>query len=190
MTISINLRVADCLTAFSGTVSGRGIAASLIKAKAANPGLDVVAIVDGTSCTTASEAQAAIDAYRERPFTIEAVTAGHDVTEKRIEMLMRAIELGADIDTVETLRDADRISAKDSITLPFGRYEHCSRSKSWARLGKGDSVVWGERVDGGYAVSTPGSWTVGSSDGFNRKTTTSWRVRQIAVGSETWWTAD
>jgi hypothetical protein len=190
MTISIQIRVGDSLVDHSGAITGRAIAAALIKAKKNNSDAIVSAVVDGVVCSTATEAQAAIDAYRDRPVYLEHVIAGHEVSEKRIDTLLHAIELGADIDTVETLRDATRVSTKDSITLPFGRYEHCSRSKGWARLGTGDSVVWGERVDDGFAVRTPGSWTVGSSDGFSRKTTTSWHVRQIVVGPETWWTAD
>src|SRR5690606_24636110 len=105
--------------------------------------------------------------------------------ETRRESLRLAIEAGAPRKTLEQIAEAVRVKRCDTITLPPGRYERLSRGRGWARKGKGASAEWGERVDGGYRVG-PGRWSVGSSDGFNRKSSTDWSVEHVAVGSETW----
>lgn len=117
--------------------------------------------------------------------TIDPICAGHDVNDVRRESLLMAIALGAPEKILITLRDAARVSRKNTIILPPGRFERLSRGKGWARLGKGNSVTWGERDDEGYLVG-PGKWTVGSNDGFNRKDSVSWDVKHIVVGTETW----
>lgn len=114
-----------------------------------------------------------------------ALCEGHDVSDTRRESLARALELGADKKTVERIRDAARLARKTTIVIPSGRYDHLSRGKGWARMGRGASVTWGERVDGGYRVG-PGKWTVGSDDGFRRKSKLDWVVSHVQVGEQTW----
>lgn len=118
--------------------------------------------------------------------TLEQLLEGHEVKDSRKETLVRAIELGASDDVLETLRDALRIHRNSqTIVLPALRYEHLSRGRGWARKGRGREVTWGERVDGGYQVG-PGRWTVGATDGFSRKDSCDWSVKHVQVGSETW----
>jgi hypothetical protein len=116
---------------------------------------------------------------------LETLFEGHEVSDERKETLQRAIEIGADDKTLEMLRDATRVAQRETIVLPSHKYENLSRGRGWARKGKGDRVTWGEREDGGYRVG-PGRWSVGSTDGFNRKGSTEWTVEHVQVGSETW----
>jgi hypothetical protein len=118
---------------------------------------------------------------------IDALCTGHTVSDSRRESLIIALGLGADDSTLVRLRDAGRLdrSGRRTVDLPPGRYEHCSRGRGWARRGRGDSAVWGERVDAGYRVGV-GRWTVGSTDGFSRKSSEDWTVEHIRVGTETW----
>ena len=118
--------------------------------------------------------------------TIARICAeGRDVDDARRETLLIAIALGASDKILVAIRDAARVSHKDTIVLPPGRFEHCSRGRGWARLGKGDNVTWGERDAKGYLVG-PGKWAVGSSDGYKRKDSVAWNVKHISVGAETW----
>ena len=119
--------------------------------------------------------------------TIDRICAeGRDVNDARREILLIAIALGANDKILITIRDAMRVSRTDTVVLPPGRFEHLSRGKGWARLGKGDNVTWGERAEkGGYRVG-PGKWAVGSSDGYTRKDSIPWTVKHITVGAETW----
>ena len=118
--------------------------------------------------------------------TIERICSeGRDVDDARRETLLIAIALGASDKTLITIRDAMRVCRKETIVLPPGRFEHCSRGRGWARLGKGDNVTWGERVEKGYQVG-PGKWAVGSNDGYKRKDSVAWTVKHIAVGDQTW----
>jgi len=100
-------------------------------------------------------------------------------------MLEVAIALGADLETLEILRDASRISRILTIRLPAHRYEGLSRGRGWARKGRGDSVEWGEKASGGYRVG-PGEWDVGATDGFSRKGSVHYVVSHVQVGPETW----
>lgn len=120
---------------------------------------------------------------------LTTLLAGHEVSDRRRESLQFAIEAGVDQATLETLRDTLRLARKDTIVLPRQRFELMSRGRGWCRMGRGDSAVWGEREDGGYRVG-PGRWTVGGHDGFQRKGQDEWRVRHIAVGTQTWTVAD
>lgn len=118
--------------------------------------------------------------------TIETLTVGRtNISAKRIESLTIAIGLGADEATLIELRDAEHLSRTATVRLPAHRLEGMSRGRGWARMGRGDSAVWGERVDGGYRVG-PGRWTVGGNDGFNRKGSNEYTARHIAVGDQTW----
>jgi hypothetical protein len=83
-----------------------------------------------------------------------------------------------------------RLSRLETICLPAHRYEGLSRGRGWARQGKGDSVVWGERVEGrGYRCG-PGKWVVGATDGFRRKDSATWDVTHVLVGTEKWTMAE
>lgn len=105
-------------------------------------------------------------------------------TETRLEILEQANAL-VDDDTFRAISDALRCSRKETVTLPVHRFENLSRGRGWARKGRGDSAVWGERVDGGYRVG-PGRWTVGGHDGFARKAEDSWTVKHVRVGDAVW----
>lgn len=120
---------------------------------------------------------------------LDALCEGHKVSDVRRERLAEAIRLGASEAVLVTLRDANRTSTTTTITLPEGRYSHCSRAKGWCRKGRGTSAEWGERVDGGYRVG-PGKWLVCSSDGFRREERLEWLVREVQVGTATWLVAD
>lgn len=116
---------------------------------------------------------------------LDTLLAGRTVSEVRRETLALAIELGASPEALEILIDARRVSRCDAIVLPPNRLEGMSRGRGWCRRGRGDGVVWGERVDGGYRVS-PGRWVVGGHDGFSRKKSDTWDVEHVTVGSCTW----
>lgn len=107
------------------------------------------------------------------------------VGDSRLKSLTIAHEAGVSDDDLLTLANSRRLSRTATITLPAHRYEGMYRGRGWARLGRGDSVVWGERVAGGYRVG-PGYWTVGGHDGSHRKGTTTWDVSHVQVGGETW----
>lgn len=121
--------------------------------------------------------------------TLDALLSGHAVSDTRRQSLELAISLGADEQTLIILRDARRLKRADTIVLPAHRFEGLSRGRGWARQGRGDAAIWGERTDGGYRVG-PGRWTVGGHDGFRRKGQDEWRTRHVAVGAQTWTVAD
>jgi len=122
---------------------------------------------------------------------IEELLFGHEdnVSEKRREALVLAIELGADDATLIVLRTVIRLDRSETVILPAHKFEGLSRGRGWARKGRGKNVTWGERVNEGYRVG-PGNWVVGGNDGFSRKGETPWRVEHIKVGDQTWTTAE
>jgi hypothetical protein len=73
------------------------------------------------------------------------------ISEQRLESLSIAHPLVDDA-TFARLANALRLRRADTITLPAHRFEGLSRGRGWARKGRGASVEWGERVDGGYRV--------------------------------------
>lgn len=107
------------------------------------------------------------------------------ISPSRLETLTQAHPLVADA-TFRLLASAMRVARKASIVLPAHRYESLSRGRGWARQGRGDSAIWGDREDKGYRVTTTGRWVVGASDGFSRKDETTWDVTRVVVGAETW----
>ena len=121
--------------------------------------------------------------------TIDDLIAGHDVSAKRQETLAIAIAAGVDDRTLAALRDARRVNRRDTIILPAHRFEGLSRGRGWARQGRGDGAVWGERTDQGYRVG-PGRWVVGATDGFARQAQDGWTVRHVTVGTATWTMAE
>lgn len=104
---------------------------------------------------------------------------------KRQESLDLAHAAGVSDKTFATLIDANRLARRSVIVLPAHRFELLSRGKGWARKGRGTSVEWGDRADGGYSVGA-GRWTVGGNDGFRRKGENTWTVSHVSVGVETW----
>lgn len=105
---------------------------------------------------------------------------------KRFEKLLWALQAKAPYEALKTIATATRVSTTEQITLPVGRYAHTSRGKGWCRKGTGSDAEWGNGpVDGVYLVG-PGTWTVGSDDGYNRKDKTTWKVESLRVGDQTW----
>lgn len=115
---------------------------------------------------------------------IERLVPGATPTEKRLESLTIAHPLVDDA-TFAALVTAMNVARKDTVTLPVQRFENLSRGRGWARKGRGDSAVWGERTEKGYRVG-PGRWTVGGQDGFSRKGEVAWTVKHVTIGTETW----
>lgn len=115
-----------------------------------------------------------------------------NISEARLKTLARATELGVTDSLFLRIANAAAVGRSGgSLVLPPGRYDHCSRGKGWARHGRGDTVQWGESVTGGYRVNVTGRWTVGSSDGFNRKDQQTYTVSCLAInGDETWLIAE
>lgn len=113
-----------------------------------------------------------------------------DVTASRRESLALAHTAGVDDATLRLLADVTRLRRTNWIALPAGRYEHLSRGKGWARLGRGQSATWGERVEDGYKAAREGEWVVGSDDGFSRKDQVEWQVRHVQVSDAVWTIAD
>lgn len=135
------------------------------------------AIVSDTSAEAAPDdvgadarADIAIDA-------LAALLGDAQLTEARRETVRIAVRLGADVDALREIVTATRVSRSEAITLPAGRYAHLSRGRNWQR--RNDGVF----VDGAVG---PGKWTVGSTDGFNRKDKTAWTVIHVQVGAQTW----
>lgn len=116
---------------------------------------------------------------------LTALAARHELTDQRRESLARAIALGAGDSVLEVLAEATRLSRSAAIVLPPIRLERLSRGRGWCRRGWGDSAEWGVRVESGYRV-TPGRWIVYGTDGFSRRDESTWIVRHVQVGSETW----
>ena len=106
------------------------------------------------------------------------------ISESRLDTLTIAHPLVDDA-TFKRIGNALRVARKDTIVLPMHHLETLSRGRGWARLGHGDSAIWGERTDGGYRVSA-GVWSVGGHDGFSRKRADTWTVEHVQVGGLTW----
>lgn len=122
--------------------------------------------------------------------TIETLIQDKEISEFRMETLKKAIELGADENTLVLLRDAVRVCRRGVIVLPQHHFQSLSRGRGWCRsLGKGETS-WGERTEKGDYEVGPGSWSVGATDGFSRKKSTGWVVKNIQVGGETWTVAN
>lgn len=108
-----------------------------------------------------------------------------DASAARVESLVIAAEAGASDALIARLAGAVRLARKSSVELP-ARYAGLSRSKGWARLGRGEGAEWGEVTNSGFRVAAPGSWTTFSSDGFSREKRETWKVEHVQVGDKTW----
>lgn len=105
--------------------------------------------------------------------------------EGRNETLRVAHEAGVSDEDLLRIAGSIRVSRGPTIEVPL-KYGHTSRAKSWARLGSGDYVEWGE-IDGSRAtLHDEGEWVVFSSDGFKRQKKTTWKVEHVQVGDQTW----
>lgn len=134
--------------------------------------------------TNSQNETASLSQNEEEKITVAEIVGDKDVTDMRKETLQIAIDNGASREQITQIRDAVRASRKETIVLPFHRFELLSRGRGWARKGNRDKAVWGEREDKGYRVGA-GSWTVGGNDGFSRKGETKWEVKNIAFGGVT-----
>jgi len=133
--------------------------------------------------TIETSAAATIDVAAAR---LDALCAKHaPVSAVRRESLAVAISLGADATTLATLADAVRVSRKETVLIPQGRFARLSRGKGWCRSGKGAGASWAELEGNEYRVG-PGKYVVGSNDGFTRKEQTDWTVSHVQVGTQTW----
>jgi hypothetical protein len=105
------------------------------------------------------------------------------------EALKEAHHLQVDDKVFKEIAVATKVSKGSEIVLPAHKYEGLSRGRGWARKGRGVTAVWGERASGGYQVG-PGDWEISSTDGFNRKGSNKWTVKNIQVGEMIWTLAD
>ena len=101
------------------------------------------------------------------------------------ELLADAHALECSDEAFRKIADAHYVGQGPTVELPLGKFERLSRGRGWARKGQGDRVAWGERTRDGYTVG-PGRWTVGSTDGFSRKSSVDWWVEHVQVGTQTW----
>jgi hypothetical protein len=112
-------------------------------------------------------------------------------SEKRTEILASAHGLGVDDATFKKLAESTRINRAEEITLPSHRHETLSRGSGWATNSDiGVTLRSRESTKGaGYRVP-PGKWSVGASDGYQRKGATDWTVEHVTVGPHTWTVAN
>lgn len=106
---------------------------------------------------------------------------GETVKPDRAKTLIRAAAAGLSPAQLKKIAEAWRVSSKpEGVRLPAGKYENLSRGKGWCRLGSGSNVTWADRHDdGGYLANEAGKWVVGSSDGFNRKDSSTYKVEKV-----------
>jgi hypothetical protein len=128
---------------------------------------DAAATPDSVECD--ARADIAVDAM--------AAALSTTVGDHRRASLRIALIAGADVDVLREIACASRVARHMTIALPAGRYAHLSRGRNWQR--RSDGVF----VDGEVGA---GRWTVGSTDGFNRKDRTEWKVKNIQVGDQPW----
>lgn len=107
-----------------------------------------------------------------------------DINAQRLQTLTVAHPVVDDA-TFTRLSNACRCVSGSSIVLPPHHYETLSRGRGWARLGRGQDAVWGERVEGGYRVG-PGRWEIGGDDGYSRRRSDTWQVDAVRVGEMVW----
>lgn len=126
-------------------------------------------------------AEESIEALAGEAIEYAKLLTTEDVSDRRALTLIKAAAAGCSPAQLKKIAEAARVSSKvDGIVLPSGRYEKLSRGKGWCRLGSGSNAVWADRTDdGGYLVSSPGKWVVGSNDGYNRKDSTDWKVEKV-----------
>lgn len=102
------------------------------------------------------------------------------VSPGRARLLVEAAAAGLSPAQLKKIAQAWRVG-EGSVILPAGKYEALSRGKGWCRLGTGSNAKWGSRVDGGYMIEEGGKWTVGSSDGFSRKDSDTYKAEEVGA---------
>lgn len=100
---------------------------------------------------------------------------------RRTALRLAAATAGVGMDVLRAICTAARLAMKDTIVLPSGRYAGLSRGQGWCR-NKGTGA-WADRNE--HKVG-PGTWIVGSNDGFKRKDCTDWIVIHVQVGDCVW----
>lgn len=135
----------------------------------------------------AAAAEAALNDLLSGAAASAALIGEEDVSPVRVATLIRAAAAGLSPAQLRAIAQAARVSSdKKGIVLPAGRFEHTSRGRGWCRKGSGDRAAWADRAGGGYRVSEPGKWHVGSTDGYSRKDHMTWDVTHVGdfwVGS-------
>jgi hypothetical protein len=126
-------------------------------------------------------AEAELNRLRGRVRELMACITAEQLSDARCRTLMLAADRGATPLDMKAIAEAVRVSTTgDGITVPMHHSETLSRGRGWARLGRGENVVWGERVEGGYRLRAEGKWIIGGHDGFSRRDETVWDVRVVA----------
>jgi len=137
--------------------------------------------------------QPAIATIESDKWTVETLTrfaAEHNAepaSETRLAWIAEHLPARAQLSTTQMVQliTVRRVAYDGTVTLPHGRYHRLSRGKGWARLGRGDNVQWGANTGKTWRVTSPGEWTVQSSDGFDRDETTTWEVYALDFHSDT-----
>jgi hypothetical protein len=144
---------------------------AVVRKKTAEKNLDQAAV---------AAAEAELDRLRDRVRELMQVISTEQIGDGRCRALMLAASRGATPQDLRDIAEAIRVSTGDGIILPAHHYETLSRGRGWARLGRGERAVWGERVEGGYRLRLAGRWVIGGHDGFARKGETIWDVRCVS----------
>jgi hypothetical protein len=139
--------------------------------KAAEQNLDQAAV---------NAAEADLAQIRDRVRSLMACISAEQLSDARCRTLMLAAGRGATPLDLRAIAEATRVSTGDGIIVPAHHYEGLSRGRGWARHGRGDHAVWGERVEGGYRLRLAGRWIIGGHDGFTRRGEDVWDVRCVA----------
>jgi hypothetical protein len=142
-----------------------------VQKKAAEKVLDQAAV---------EEASSVLARIRDEVRRLMQVITAEQIGDGRCRALLLAASRGATPQDLKAIAEAVRVSTGDGIVVPAHRYELLSRGRGWARLGRGDNAVWGERTDDGYRLRVTGKWVIGGHDGFSRRGEDVWDVRCVA----------
>jgi hypothetical protein len=145
--------------------------AAIAAKKAAEQNLDQAAV---------EAASTELAQIRDRVRSLMQAISAEQIGDGRCRALLLAASRGATPQDLRDIAEAVRTSTGDGITVPMHHYETLSRGRGWARLGRGEKAVWGERTEGGYRLRQEGRWVVGGHDGFSRRGETTWDVRVVA----------
>jgi hypothetical protein len=145
--------------------------AAAVRKKAAEQNLDQAAV---------EAASTELAQIRDRVRELMACITAEQIGDGRCRALLLAASRGATPQDLRDIAEAVRVSTGDGVTVPHHHYETLSRGRGWARLGRGERAVWGERVEGGYRLRLAGRWVIGGHDGFSRRGETTWDVAVVA----------
>jgi hypothetical protein len=124
-------------------------------------------------------AKALLASLRGESRSLIASLTDEAVSDGRVDAVVRAAETGPSPRDLKKIAEAIRCGTGSRVVLPRGQYDHLSRGRGWCRHGSGSDAVWAESSEGGWAATLPGTWTVGTSDGFKRKDTVVWTVETV-----------